>query len=200
VRVRDAAELFGLAAGAAGATFARRAVRGPRRPGWTLRTELAQGVLRRVLMRSKTRGSAWLREVQASLPQTVSLASEVAFEPVSLAGLPAESCAPRAGHPERTLLYLHGGGYVIGSAAGYRDLAARLAVGANARVVAVDYRLAPEHRFPAQQDDCLAATRARCASRRRTEYPCSRPSEHPLGRRTDPPAASLFWELLAVSY
>ena len=78
--------------------------------------------------------------------------------------MPGEVCSPRAGRPERSVLYLHGGGYVIGSAAGYRDVAARLAVGANARVVAIDYRLAPEHPFPAQQEDCLAAARALLAS------------------------------------
>ena len=58
------------------------------------------------------------------------------------------------------ILYFHGGGFVIGSVAGYRDLLSRLALGADARVLAVDYRLAPEHPFPAQLEDCLAGARA----------------------------------------
>jgi acetyl esterase/lipase len=149
-----------IALRAVAATLLRRALRGPRRPGWTLRTELAQSVLRAVLMRSKRRGVVWLCTAQEALPANVPLASEVAFEPVRLGGVPCEWCTPRGRSPSRTIVYLHGGGYVIGSVAGYRDLLSRLALGAEARVLGVDYRLAPEHPFPAQQDDCLAAARA----------------------------------------
>jgi acetyl esterase/lipase len=148
------------AALAAAATLGRRAVRGPRRPGWSARTELAAALTRSVVMRSKREGIAWLRAAQAALPVRVVHAGEVAFEPVAAGGVSGLACTPRGAAPERTLLYLHGGGYVIGSAASYRDLVARLAVHGRARVVAVDYRLAPEHRFPAQQEDCLAAARA----------------------------------------
>jgi epsilon-lactone hydrolase len=160
MRTQDGMLLGALAAATIARTVARRAVRGPLRPSWTLRTEIAQGVMRAVLMHSKKRSPQWLRDVQASLPAQVPLAGEVEFAPLELGGVPCESCTPRAARPERSLLYLHGGGYVIGSIAGYRDLVSRLAVGANARVVSVDYRLAPEHPFPAQQDDCLAAARA----------------------------------------
>jgi acetyl esterase/lipase len=156
----DAADLAGRSAGAALAALARRAAHGPLRPGWSLRTELAAALTRATVMRSKRKGIAWLRDAQAALPVRVARAGEVAFEPVAVGGVPGLACAPREGRPERTLLYLHGGGYVIGSAAAYRDLLARLAAGARARVVAVDYRLAPEHPFPAQQEDCLAAARA----------------------------------------
>jgi acetyl esterase/lipase len=157
-------EVGALALGAAVATLVRRLVRGPRRPGWTLRTELAQSVMRAVLMRSKRRGVAWLRAAQAALPANLPLAGGVSFEPVTLGGVPCAWCAPRGRSPSRTLVYFHGGGYVIGSVEGYRDLLARLALGADARVLGVDYRLAPEHPFPAQQADCLAAARAVLAS------------------------------------
>lgn len=154
------ADLAVWSAAAAVATLARRAARGPRRPGWSLRTELAAALTRATVMRSHRKGIAWLRDAQAALPVRVANAADVAFEPVRVGGVPGLACTPRAAPAERTLLYLHGGGYVIGSAASYRDLVARLAAGARARVVAVDYRLAPEHRFPAQQEDCLAAARA----------------------------------------
>jgi acetyl esterase/lipase len=160
MRTQDGMLLGALAAATIARTVARRAVRGPLRPSWTLRTEIAQGVMRAVLMQSKKRSPQWLRDVQASVPAQVPLAGEVEFAPLELGGVPCEACTPRAARPERTLLYLHGGGYVIGSIAGYRDLVSRLAVAANAHVVSVDYRLAPEHPFPAQQDDCLAAARA----------------------------------------
>jgi monoterpene epsilon-lactone hydrolase len=163
MRIQDVLGLAVLAGAAAAATVVRRVGRGPRRPGWPLRTELAQSVMRAVLMRSKRRGLGWLREAQAALPVRIALASEVRFEAARVGGVECEWCIPRE-RPERTLLYFHGGGYVIGSVAGYRDVIARLAVGAGARVLGVEYRLAPEHPFPAQQEDCLAATRAAVAA------------------------------------
>src|SRR5206468_1777881 len=57
------------------------------------------------------------------------------------------------------ILYLHGGGYVIGSIATHRELACRLSRASGARVLVIDYRLAPEHPFPAAVDDAVAAYR-----------------------------------------
>ena len=58
---------------------------------------------------------------------------------------------------QATVLFLHGGGYVTGSAFGYRPLAGALAAAADAGVLVPDYRLAPEHPYPAALDDCLRA-------------------------------------------
>jgi acetyl esterase/lipase len=63
--------------------------------------------------------------------------------------------SPKTGSPRGTILFLHGGGYCFGSIRMYADLAARLAAAAHARVVLPDYRLAPEHRYPAAHDDAL---------------------------------------------
>lgn len=59
----------------------------------------------------------------------------------------------------RVVLYLHGGGYVMGSRRTHRELASRIAQEAAARVLVLDYRLAPEHPFPAAVDDATAAYR-----------------------------------------
>ena len=58
---------------------------------------------------------------------------------------------------ERTLLFFHGGGFTIGSSQDHMDLCARLSAAAKARVLSLDYRLAPEHPFPAAMEDSLAA-------------------------------------------
>jgi epsilon-lactone hydrolase len=81
-------------------------------------------------------------------------------QPSSLGGVPAITLEPLVGEPERTVVYFHGGGYVSGSPPDrYLPLAGAVALAAQARVHVVDYRLAPEHRFPAAFDDCLAAYR-----------------------------------------
>jgi monoterpene epsilon-lactone hydrolase len=66
-------------------------------------------------------------------------------------------CRPAEAVPGRAILYLHGGGYVIGSAAAYRGLASQIAVRARAATFVADYGLAPEHPFPAAFDDALRA-------------------------------------------
>ncbi len=74
--------------------------------------------------------------------------------------IPARVYAPSAGGaPLPTVAYFHGGGWVQGDLETHHGLCARLAKHAGALVVAVDYRLAPEHKFPAAVDDCFAAYR-----------------------------------------
>ena len=63
------------------------------------------------------------------------------------------------GTPRPAVVYFHGGGWVQGDLETHHGLCARLAFGSGALVIAIDYRLAPEHPFPAAVDDCLAAYR-----------------------------------------
>lgn len=77
-----------------------------------------------------------------------------------LAGRDAEWLTPAGSSTRRCILYLHGGAFVTGSIGTHRRLMANLARAADARVVGLDYRLAPEHRFPAGLDDCVAAYQA----------------------------------------
>lgn len=76
--------------------------------------------------------------------------------PVTAGGVPSLVASPDDG-PEPTVLYLHGGGYVVGSAFGYMPHAGALAAAAQAGVLVPDYRLAPEHPFPAAVEDALSA-------------------------------------------
>ena len=154
------AELAALFAATELRALARRLARGRARPGWSLRTELAVAAMKAVLERSKRRGIPWLRDAQAvALPRSRFL-GQVRFAPVDAAGVAARWCTPSsAPDSRRVVVYFHGGGYVIGSVDTHRETLARLAVQARARVLGVEYRLAPEHRFPAAHDDCLAAVR-----------------------------------------
>ena len=87
-------------------------------------------------------------------------AEGVTVRSARLAGRRSEVHEPRDGDPTRTVLYLHGGGFRIGSVVTHRALAAHLAAVTGATVHLLDYRLAPEHPFPAALDDALAAYRA----------------------------------------
>lgn len=81
------------------------------------------------------------------------------FVPDNANGVDVEwTRAPGCDH-SRVVLYLHGGGYSIGSIAAYRDFCARISEGSRSAVLSVGYRLAPEHRFPAALDDAVTAYR-----------------------------------------
>jgi epsilon-lactone hydrolase len=90
------------------------------------------------------------------------LADGTVEEAGTLGGRPALWVRPATRattRPNRTVLFLHGGAYEVGSIAAYRPFASRLALVLDATMVVLDYRLAPEHRFPAAVDDVLAAYR-----------------------------------------
>jgi epsilon-lactone hydrolase len=83
---------------------------------------------------------------------------EVTVRAVNANGVSSLSVAARPDDPP-TLLHLHGGGYVMGSAFGYRAFAGALALAADTGVLVPDYRLAPEHPFPAAIEDAVSAYR-----------------------------------------
>jgi len=87
------------------------------------------------------------------------LPEDVTTEPGELGGVPVVTVGVAGAHPTRVLLYLHGGAYAMGSAAAAAGLASELSRRVGIRAVSVDYRLAPEHPFPAALDDALAAYR-----------------------------------------
>jgi epsilon-lactone hydrolase len=86
-------------------------------------------------------------------------APDAKCEKVDAGGVPAEWVAAPGCDPERAVLYLHGGGYVIGSINTHRRLAYDISAASGARVLVIDYRLAPEHPFPAAVEDAAKAWR-----------------------------------------
>jgi epsilon-lactone hydrolase len=89
----------------------------------------------------------------------IPIAPDVTFESATLAGVPGRWSRTPGEAKDRVLLYLHGGAYVIGSTLGYRPLYAELARASGARGLAIDYRLSPEHPFPAAVDDAVSVYR-----------------------------------------
>ena len=81
------------------------------------------------------------------------------YSRVNAGGVTAEWVTAEEASESRVVLYFHGGGYIIGSPRTHRAMMAHLSKAAGARVLALDYRLAPEHPFPAPVEDSVAAYR-----------------------------------------
>jgi acetyl esterase/lipase len=81
------------------------------------------------------------------------------IEEIEIAGLPAEWITP-PDYDDRIILYLHGGAYTVGSCASHRGLVGHIAQAGRARLLLPEYRLAPEHPFPAALDDAVKVYRA----------------------------------------
>jgi epsilon-lactone hydrolase len=115
----------------------------------------------RALLNSKPRPVGWterrrrLDEVGSYWPA----ADDVEFEAVDVDGMPGEWSIVRGGDASRVLLYFHGGGYCSGSILSHRRMVTEAGRAAGVRTLAVGYRLAPEHPFPAAFDDALTAWR-----------------------------------------
>ena len=84
-------------------------------------------------------------------------AADLSFKPDVAGGVAAEWVTAPDSDPSRVVLYLHGGGYTIGSIASYRSYTGRLARATQSRLLSVGYRLAPEHPFPAALDDAVSS-------------------------------------------
>jgi monoterpene epsilon-lactone hydrolase len=111
----------------------------------------------RALLSSKPRPVGWaerrqrLDEVGSVWP----VADDITLEPVDVAGVPGEYSIAPGSDASRVLMFFHGGGYCSGSIRSHRRLVTEAGRAAGARTLAVAYRLAPEHPFPAALEDAL---------------------------------------------
>lgn len=140
----------------------RRRMKGPRRPTWDVSFETLAELFRegsrrviRLPLEAQRRSTA---AIVLALPESP-LFQETMFERVEAGGVGAEwvTREDTAGGP--VVLYFHGGGYGLGSVETHRDLVARICRASHARGLSLEYRLAPEHRFPAQLHDATNAYR-----------------------------------------
>jgi len=103
-----------------------------------------------------------MEEMRANMEAMVlffPLAKDIQYEPVDAGGISAEWVVAPGAADDRVVYYLHGGGYVMGSINTHREMVSHISRAAEARVFIIDYRLAPEHPFPAAVEDSTAAFR-----------------------------------------
>jgi acetyl esterase/lipase len=143
-----------------------RVRRGPLRPGWSVWLETTVDYLRADFVELAAMPISQARAALAARPLPRDAIPRVARTAVADGALGGEWIrGPRAGDPQDGMvLYLHGGSYLFGSPRTHADTLARLALAIGRPVFALDYRLAPEHGYPAQLDDALGALHALDAS------------------------------------
>jgi acetyl esterase/lipase len=115
-----------------------------------------------VKQRAAARGEMTIPQRRAQFETdmgAVPIADGCTIQSLDLSGVPAEKIAHPAAVPGKTMLYLHGGGHVMGSLKTHRHFVSRLAVAARVTAFHIDYRLAPEHPYPAALDDAIKAYR-----------------------------------------
>lgn len=113
-----------------------------------------------IFARQPTLGTLSLEQERANLDEggaRFKVPADVKLEPVSAGGVPAEYLTAPNAAADRVVLYLHGGGYTIGSIKSHRYLMQNVSRAAGARTLGLDYRLAPEHPFPAALEDVTKA-------------------------------------------
>jgi monoterpene epsilon-lactone hydrolase len=115
----------------------------------------------RALLGSKPRPVGWSERRQRldEVGSTWPVASDVKCDAVDCDGVPGEWSVTPGSDASRVLLYFHGGGYCSGSIVSHRRMVTEAGRAAHSRTLAIDYRRAPEHPFPAAHDDALTAWR-----------------------------------------
>lgn len=126
-------------------------------PDWQLKILKSILRLRRFLALRPNATIAQQRETFEEFAKRFAVGREVVCQPVSADGVPAEWIDSPETIDTRAILYLHGGGYNLGSVHTHHALAARIGRACRARVLTIAYRLAPEHLFPAALDDAMRA-------------------------------------------
>lgn len=140
------------------ATAARRRMRGPLREAWSLEHEAWTRLLHHYAKRSTFIPLSLQRGALVALARPA-LVRGVEMHAEQVGDVPCAWFVPEEADPGSVLVYLHGGGYSIGSIQSHAWFISRLAKDAGVRAFAVDYRLAPEHPFPAALDDATAVWR-----------------------------------------
>src|SRR5262245_43710858 len=113
----------------------------------------------RALLASKPRPTSWAERRQRidEIGSTSPVADDVQLQSVDVDGVPAEWSIVPGSDDSRVLMFFHGGGYCSGSIISHRSMVTEAGRAARMRTLAVAYRLAPEHPYPASHEDAITA-------------------------------------------
>ncbi len=120
---------------------------------------LFEGKLRKPVFDFNTSIPAFREQCEKGAARFGKLPANVSVQKHAIDGINAEMLVPSGSGPEKVLMYVHGGGYVSGSCSDHRGIVAKLAVKTGVACLLFDYRLAPEHPFPAALDDSVSVYR-----------------------------------------
>jgi acetyl esterase/lipase len=140
--------------------FLRRLRKGPQCASWNLAAEVGTEVMRRQLLAAfEMQDVQEARRYLDSIGVRSRALSKVSVTSVAGENFKGSWVVPKDIAPEVTIFYLHGGGYSFYPKSFYDNLAAMIALSAKAKIFALDYRLSPEYRYPAQLEDAWNAYR-----------------------------------------
>ena len=156
--------LFRLMLGAWFETLSARLRGGPLRPGWSFTFELVVRFLRRDWVEIAFWPPQELRASLEGRSYPNGMAKKCARRTERVGGVDGEWFEPPNAPADAALVYVHGGSFLAGSSHTHADVIARYALATGLRTFAPNYRLAPEHPYPAAAEDVLAVFRAVVAS------------------------------------
>jgi len=154
--IKNSIEVLGASSSAMSSMMIRRNVL----PARSWRAEFVCRFTQKMIGQSLDKPDQWLRDSQKLMAMRGPALRSVDSRVTRIANVDCLECTPKALAEQKddlpTMVYFHGGGYVIGSPKSYHYTLAKLAVMCQVRVIAVDYSLAPESPLPTAQQECLA--------------------------------------------
>lgn len=159
-RVRYRAQCAAMFGRVVAEVWMRRQFKGPRCAGWNLAMEVSTELAKRQLAEAfAMRDVNEARQFLGAFGLISPALAKVRREEITGPEVKGTWFIPPSVYPHISILYLHGGGYSFYPRNFYDNVSAQIALTAKARLFALDYRLSPEHRFPAQLEDALRAYR-----------------------------------------
>ena len=132
----------------------RRLFKGRKRPNWTFAMEFTQMSMQKTLSRSLgEKGTAWFRNIGVQSSKSFKKSRNIEYQNIIIQKIPVVWFTPNKVKSEKIILYLHGGGYVYNSTATYLAFLNDICLATQMKIISVDYRLGPEHPFPAAHED-----------------------------------------------